>query len=97
LKEDLWKIINREKINDIDFFTEVLNELLDRKHINFHVVYGIGEEVRKNYEESISYFYDEMDYNFDNGILKAIKNSINFLEKKIKKWDNVISDINGRR
>ena len=70
--------------------------MLDRKEVNLNIIYGIAQELEKIYEEAISYFYDEMENNYLNGILKAIKNSLNFLNERIKKWTFVISDLNGR-
>lgn len=92
----MWRIINEEKLNQVDFFKAVLEEMLDRKEVNLNIIYGIAQELEKTYEEAISYFYDEMENNYLNGILKAIKNSLNFLNERIKKWTFVISDLNGR-
>lgn len=46
-------------LNDLEFMTKYFQKLVDNKH--FYMLFGIGEEVEENYDESDTYLKDVMD------------------------------------
>jgi len=61
-----------------------MEELLDCKTINLGLVNGLANSLEYEYDFVLSYFYDEMEKNYNGDILIAIKKTISLLCKRIK-------------
>jgi hypothetical protein len=83
----LWHIINKEKINNIDFYTAICEELLGGRKLNLLEVSILARQLETEYKETLSSFYDVIDKGFYSEILDAIKDTIHRL------YDNTRSTI----
>lgn len=75
----MWNIINKKKINNIDFYTAICEELLGGRKLNLLEVSILARQLETEYKETLSFFYDIIDKGFYSEILDAIKNTIHRL------------------
>ena len=75
----MWHIINKEKINSIDFYTAICEELLGGRKLNLLEVSILARQLEIEYKETLSFFYDVIDKRFYEDILSVIKETIHKL------------------
>lgn len=78
----MWHIINKEKINKINFYKEIDEALIGCNYINHTDLRLLSNKLESLYDETISYFYDVIEKNFYQDIIETIKETKKVLLKK---------------
>lgn len=84
MKEDLWRIVDNQRIDTINFKKVVFNELSGCKTINILELNRIAREMERAYDYVLSYIYESLEIIYKEGIIKLEKNAMNLLCKKMK-------------
>ena len=99
IKNDLWNILNKEKISRIDFKQVIINELLGCEIINLLDVEFIAIEMEREYNFVLAYIYDAIKDIYLSDITVLVKSTSNLLCDKVKPIIQKINlmKTNGRR
>jgi hypothetical protein len=84
LKNDLWNIINKEKLNKLDFEKAVIDTLLGAKEFNLIKIKNFATKIEEQYDYSLSYFYDMIETQMYNDIIEPIQKTLNIFCTKTK-------------
>jgi len=58
MRDDFWRIINKEKVEEMNFEFLVINELLSLKVINIKVVLTLAKNLRDAYNQTLIEIYE---------------------------------------
>ena len=89
----MWHIINKEKINKIDFYKAIKEELLGCNFINHLDLRLLSNKLESLYDETISYFYDVMEKHFYQEIIAIIKKTKQMFYEKTNWIINEIDNL----
>jgi len=84
LKNDLWNIINKEKILKINFKKGVVDQLLGCKTFNLLIVSSFATRIEQEYKYALSYFYDNLEKGMYFDIIEPIKKTLSLFCKKVE-------------
>lgn len=91
IKEDIWLIAESKPINRINFYKEVMQELIrKRQPFNLKWVISICERLETSYDEIMAYIYDAIQFHD----MIQITKEVNFLYKK--KIQPILNEFDGR-
>lgn len=91
IREDIWKIADRKKIDPVNFYKEVLMEVVRKgKVFNMKWVISICKRLEIGYEEIIAYIYDTIAICDMISISKEVNSLYN------KKIQPILDEFNGR-
>lgn len=85
----MWRVINKDYIDNIDFFNIVFEVFKHNKLVDILMVKRLSEALRNKYEEVLSYLYDSVQ-NLNGNILEAMKQLYLEFDEKVKPIIEVI-------
>lgn len=93
MKNDLWRILDNQRIEPINFKKVVLDEFMGCKTINLLTIKLIAMEMEREYNYVLSYIYDSLEHIYNDGIITLEKKAISLLCKRMNQIINEIETI----